>query len=476
MTIIAMWRSIPSIGWKEVQRVRQNTYRSLNACRKTSGRTVMSGFLHSSETLIVLLLFIMSASPFHDCAYSSQFEGSSIVQDSIPQAFNDTVSGIGARSFWMTLGPGNSVYAVAFNDSRELIDQGKYELFLHKWDYQANHIWTATWDAGNIAIPNAIAADSSGVLVTGRGFDDKVWVGKWDLNGNQLWYRTWQKSLWQEGVAIAILNDGSILAGCLVRGPLVDDHLYNHSFDLLKYTSSGNLLWSKTAEWYLDGNSQPQGFGSFNIHVSQDNEVFFSTPRSLFQIAGEEVGPRIWWWNTSSFYTRRDLSPDGIFYSTEATTVIGETANGSVSFNVTFQLVPWEYSPSLWGIRGWKDKSVFVLQSYSDDEGSNLLLQKYSHQDTQLWNKTLQYGGSLVHADRVKEFLFSDSGCAYFLVQDERSDLLVMDLLVYEIEGPCVGYLEASDFNPLVLGLILLGAFAVVVVLLSRRVITRKAN
>ncbi|MFX1369031.1 MAG: hypothetical protein ACFFAY_10565 [Promethearchaeota archaeon] len=436
----------------------------------------MSGFLRSSESLIVMLLFIMSASPFHDCAYSSRFEGNSVVQDSIRQAFNDTVSGIGARSFWMTLGPGNSVYAVAFNDSRELIDQGKYELFLHKWDFQANHIWTAIWDAGDIAIPNAIAADASGVLVTGRGFDDKVWVGKWDHNGNQLWYRTWQKSPWQEGAAIAALNDGSILAGCLVRGPLVDDHIYNHTFDLLKYTSSGNLVWSKTAEWYLDESGHPQGFGSFNIHVLQQNEVYFSTPYSLFEVADEGVGLRIWWWNTSSFYTRRNLSPDGIFYSTSGLTVSGRTANGSTSFNITFQLVPWQYSPSLWGIRGWKDRSVFVLQSYSNDVGSHLMLQKYNHHGTQIWNKTLQYGGSLVHADRVKEFLFSDSGCAYFLVQDARSDLIVMDLLVYEIEGPCVGYVDTGGFNPIIVGVILLGAFAAVAVVLSRRFIMRKTS
>ena len=435
----------------------------------------MDGFKHFSESILLVLLFItptfVSSSPI----FSHQLDGNFVVQDSIAQAFNSSIQEHGER-YRMTLGPGNSVYVVASNSSQDLMEQGRSEMILHKWDYQANPIWTRVWAPNTIIRPNAIATDASGIIITGIGFDDEVWVGRWSLDGNLLWYKTWNESYWQEGVATAALSDGSILVGCLVRGPLVADHTYNHSIVLLKYTSSGNLVWSKTAEWILTEDRFIRSMEDFQIYAFKENIGYFSTPYSLFEVIDNDVSHPIWSWNTSSYYNRNDLSPDGIFYSTSGLNVIGRTVNDSVIFNITFEFAPWQYLPEFWGIRGWKNKTVFVLQSYQSDEKQDLLLQKYDHHGAQFWNRTLQYGGFIPNWFNVRDFLFSESGCAYLLIYGPRSDAIFLDLLIYEIEGPCEGYLETNDLSPLIIGAAILGVLAVAVVILSRRYILNRAR
>jgi uncharacterized delta-60 repeat protein len=96
---------------------------------------------------------------------------------------------------------------------------------------------------------NAIALDGSGnIYVTGYADSNEsgtvLILLKYNSAGELLWYKLWSTGLYSEGNAIAIGKSGNIYIAGETTGGVIG--LSDISAMLIKFDSSGNLLWNKT--------------------------------------------------------------------------------------------------------------------------------------------------------------------------------------------------------------------------------------
>jgi len=156
------------------------------------------------------------------------------------------------------------------------------DVFLLKYDSSGNQLWNKTWGGSDWDDGHGIALDASGnVFITGKtysfgaGYSD-VFLLKYDSSGNMLWEKTWGGYNYECGYGIAV--DGS--GNAFITGS------YNINYGtetsdafLLKYDSSGNILWETT--WggegrgiALDGSGNAFIAGSTVIGGARSSEVF----------------------------------------------------------------------------------------------------------------------------------------------------------------------------------------------------------
>ncbi len=175
----------------------------------------------------------------------------------------------------VTIDPWGNVYITGYfgsdvihfgNDS--LVNAGQYNLFITKYDASGNEIWTKraggtysdhsrciTSDAaGNLYITGSYGSASvifgPDTLTHSQGFDE-VFTAKYDSAGNALWARVGHG---HPSIAdyITISPAGFIyVVGHFAGNPLIigTDTLLNygnHNVFLLKYNTSGNLIWAKS--------------------------------------------------------------------------------------------------------------------------------------------------------------------------------------------------------------------------------------
>ncbi len=161
--------------------------------------------------------------------------------------------------------------------SYTLNNSGIDDIFLVKYDENGNTLWAK--NAGGIYTDhgNSITTDASGnVYVTGEfaspiitfggdtlfnvGSDD-IFLAKYDANGNILWVKDAGGSAGEQGYSINTDTSGNLYITGKFGSPTItfgSDTLYNAGSDdifLVKYDSSGNVLWAKG----VGGNSVERG-------------------------------------------------------------------------------------------------------------------------------------------------------------------------------------------------------------------------
>ncbi|MFW9980256.1 MAG: hypothetical protein ACFFEJ_19395 [Candidatus Thorarchaeota archaeon] len=194
--------------------------------------------------------------------------------------------------------------------------------FLQKYDSSLNLIWTQR----NINRSQGISLTyhenylySAGFTFVDGGGRDSV-VTKWTLDGQLVWQDVWDGGFYETAAAVVVDTDGSVYA--------IADHIDQVSGSIsesmiLKYDSSGNLLWNESYyypvyencrlvihEGYLyaltsvmlcfDMNGEIQWEGTFVAHDwAFDGETFYAvTPyNGMTLIACDESGSALW--NTS---------------------------------------------------------------------------------------------------------------------------------------------------------------------------------
>ncbi|MFW9820040.1 MAG: SBBP repeat-containing protein [Candidatus Thorarchaeota archaeon] len=115
---------------------------------------------------------------------------------------------------------------------------GGYDIFIMKYDTYGNLIWRRYWGTSTNEIAHDITLDSSGdIYITGyqgsSGYN--ILLLKYDSNGNYQWHAIWGPAVFNEGFGVVVNHNGDIY----VTGRTTDD------FVLLKYSSTGNLIWDK---------------------------------------------------------------------------------------------------------------------------------------------------------------------------------------------------------------------------------------
>jgi len=158
-----------------------------------------------------------------------------------------------------------------------IYSSGNHDAILIKMSNQGELIWDLTWGGINNDYAIDLAIDSQdyvyvvstiGCKYSDRSYwmeddqYDKIFLVKYDSAGNEVWNKTWDNLLWARGRAISIDSaDNIIIAGSAK----------NNGFDavLLKYNSSGFLLWEKTFGWEGD-----EALWGPDIAVDSENNIF----------------------------------------------------------------------------------------------------------------------------------------------------------------------------------------------------------
>ena len=183
------------------------------------------------------------------------------------------------------------------------INQGKYDIFLVKYDTNGNKQWTRQlgtkeWDAAN-----GIKLDSSGnIYVTGEtagNLDDNINQGyydmfliKYDTNGNKQWARQLGSKKSDIGNGIDVDNTGNIYITGSTDGDL-DGNINLGDLDvfIVKYDTNGNKQWTQqfgskerdsaygvavdnSVNLYVTGDTKGDLYGNIN-HRDDYNFLFY---------------------------------------------------------------------------------------------------------------------------------------------------------------------------------------------------------
>ncbi len=137
-----------------------------------------------------------------------------------------------------------SIYTVGYSRS----NLTGADLTLIKWDSSGNPLWDRSWGETDVEIECNIAIDTNDNIYTvgtiypsAEGLARLVLV-KWDSSGNLLWTQTWYQPGYDSGVPdIAVDSDGNIytLTTAELCGTVKRDLV------LIKWDKSGNLLWDQ---------------------------------------------------------------------------------------------------------------------------------------------------------------------------------------------------------------------------------------
>ncbi|MFX1580195.1 MAG: hypothetical protein ACFFBJ_11145 [Promethearchaeota archaeon] len=118
--------------------------------------------------------------------------------------------------------------------------------FLIKYDPKLNQKWVVRND--NMTRGRSITYHAGSLYTTGFTESaapeyDNLILTKWSLNGQKVWEREWGNEFDQVGVAVAVHNDSSIYVVVSDYNIRVEEAYHNSS--LLKFDSSGTVLWNK---------------------------------------------------------------------------------------------------------------------------------------------------------------------------------------------------------------------------------------
>ncbi len=118
-------------------------------------------------------------------------------------------------------------------------ENGEEDLLLLRYDTTGNLTWDRTVGGDGKELGNGIAVDGDAIYVAGSVEHDLLLM-KFAANGTLLWERTWHDMI-EYAKAVAVYNNTIYVVG-------TSRSYYNdiHDLVLLKYDSTGELLWNVT--------------------------------------------------------------------------------------------------------------------------------------------------------------------------------------------------------------------------------------
>ncbi|MFX1252423.1 MAG: hypothetical protein ACFFCZ_12535 [Promethearchaeota archaeon] len=193
-----------------------------------------------------------------------------------------------------------------------------YKLILIKWDIDGKQIWNRTWNNAYNDYGNDIALDNnSNIYTVGTTHDGKYTMNmsliKWDASGNQIWNRTWRyyKEKIENGYivrydghgkghGVTIDSNGNIYTVGIVAGKI--DQFSRQLMDivLLKWNSSGTLLWER----YGRAGSPVEFEEGCDIVIDPNDDIYtignllYKDPDDFWQLVlrkWDNEGNKIWW-------------------------------------------------------------------------------------------------------------------------------------------------------------------------------------
>lgn len=299
-----------------------------------------------------------------------------------------------------------NVYLAGRTDS---FGAGDKDAFLLKYSAYGNLLWQKTWGGVGDDEANCVSVDSNGnVYVTGRtkSFGAGNWVVfllKYSASGNLVWQKTWGGSYTDYPYSISVDSSGNVY----VTG-------WSESFGaggadafLLKYSDSGNLVWQKT--WGGSGRDYAHDVtvdSSGNVYLAGNTYVYGEGGYDdAFLLKYSSTGNLIWQkiWGGSGFDWAHDVSVDsnGNVYVTGSTYSFGAgesdafllkySSSGNLDWQKTWGGIFHEFA---FGVNLDSSGNVYVAGATVSfgTGGYDAFLLKYSSSGNLVWQKT--WGGS----------------------------------------------------------------------------------
>ncbi len=268
---------------------------------------------------------------------------------------------------------------------------GGYDIFIRKYDTYGNLIWNRYWGTSTHEQAHDITLDSSGdIYITGyqgsSGYD--LLLLKYDSNGNYQWHSIWGPGTFNEGDGVALDESGDIY----VAGRTGDN------FALLKYSSTGALIWSKINTSFHGGDDLVIDDSGF-IYICGRDKASSKEYLSKFN----SNGILIWnhFWGGADILEVRDMIMDNVsnFYITGRTEfnvasindayIVKLNSSGSILWNLTWGKSLYEMGC---GITIDYVGNIY-LTGELDSPSNNIdaFIVKFDSYGVQLWNDT--WGG-----------------------------------------------------------------------------------
>jgi hypothetical protein len=325
---------------------------------------------------------------------------------------------------------------------------GHHDIILIKYDSSGSLIWNRTWGGANRDDGSEVAVSNTGDIYQvgstwsyGSGDSDVVLL-KYDASGNLLWYKTWGGTLWDYAIGIAASNTGEIY----ITGNTKSYGSGDSDFFLLKYDSPGNLIWSRiwggTSEDIAGGVAAS---GTGDIYITGCTKSYGAGDSDIVLLRYDSSGSLLW--NKTWGGTNADLALGIATSSTEGIYITGDThtyttgecetivlsydSSGNLLWNRTWGGVRSDYGND---VAASNFGDIFVTgQTYSYGAGDfDIFLLDYNSSGNLVWNKT--WGGA--SRDAGRKVAVSDLGDIY--IAGDYGDQAV--LLKYDPSGNLTWY------------------------------------
>ena len=310
---------------------------------------------------------------------------------------------------------------------------GGSDVFLLKYDSSGNFRWEKTWGSSGENEANGIALDDSGnVYITGYIWNSyegwgEVLLLKYDLAGNLLWNTTWGGSSLEQGNGIAVDSSGN----SFITGTTMSYGAGGSDVFLLKYDSSGNLIWNNT--W--GGSDDDYGYGtaldgSGNISITGYTESYGVGESDVFLLKYDSSG--ILMWNTTWGGSDDDYGYGTALDDSGNAFITGYTENYGTAYNDVI-LLKYDRTGNLlwnttWGSSGLDYGNSIALSSsgtvfitgFTESYGkaySDGLLYKYDSSGNLLWDITFGKSNSF---DDGTGIAIDSSGNAFIIGYTEN--------------------------------------------------------
>lgn len=250
-------------------------------------------------------------------------------------------------------GDGSAYLAgVTFGDLAGITRNGNSDLFVTKYDRSGNRKWIRLFgDSGSLVEGKAIAATSSGFVVTGktsgwfygeRGSISPVFVMRCDADGNRIWSHAFGAGLTTEVASVAVNPEGNIyLAGYSDGNIKSIPKIGEYDTFLCKFSAGGDFQWMRTSGSSgrykkATGMVVSSSGGVFVVGTVTNSQGYQNLFLESFSVDGEKV------WSVVRG-TENPLNVAGLAVFTDRIYVVGSTsysgtfeANQSLGYNDVF--------------------------------------------------------------------------------------------------------------------------------------------
>jgi hypothetical protein len=275
---------------------------------------------------------------------------------------------------------------------------GLSDIFLLKYDRKGELAWNKTWGGISYDGSWAAAADNEGIYVAGFTYEvgninANTTLLKYNSTGNLLWSRTWGGA--EDAVArgVAVDRMGAVYVAGYLRGTTTTTKSF-----LLKYDQAGELTWNETFGG-VGVNAFAVGVGD-GVYVDGTNETIVNNLYrsemflTKFDEAGSILWSRQWGSNPINYCWSISVNGDNIYQagttsdgsSNSDAVLLNYDTSGTLKFNVTWGKTEEEYA---WGVTRSNNYIYLTGHIYNETRSSyDALVVKFATDGTPIWNVT----------------------------------------------------------------------------------------